>query len=111
VSEDHATSRALPRGTRPRLPMGFQVVLGAGGLLGLLVVCMLVAIVLVVGLNAGETRLNGRDVSYATAVGAAALGAKGIANDERGFLRTGDPRFIGEAGHRMSGARPPSPRR
>jgi hypothetical protein len=29
-----------------RLPMGFQVVLGAGGLLGLLVVCTLVAIVL-----------------------------------------------------------------
>jgi methyl-accepting chemotaxis protein len=85
--------------------MGFQVVLGAGGLVGLLVVCMLVAIVLVVGLKAGEARLNGRDVSYASAVAAAALSAKGIANDERGFLLTGDPKFIGEAGYRMSGAR------
>jgi len=105
VSEHDASSRALPGGTRPRLPVGFQVVLGAGGLVGLLVVCMLVAIVLVVGLKAGEARLNGRDVSYASAVAAAALGAKGIANDERGFLLTGDPGFIGEAGHRMSGAR------
>ena len=85
--------------------MGFQVVLGAGGLVGLLVVCMLVAIALVAGLQAGEARLNGRDVSYASAVAAAALGAKGIANDERGFLLTGDRGFIGEAGHRMRGAR------
>jgi methyl-accepting chemotaxis protein len=105
VSEDHATSRALLRGTRPRLPVGLQVVLGAGGLVGLLVACMLVALVLVVGLKAGETRLTGRDVSYSSAVAAAALGAKGIANDERGFLLTGDRGFIGEAGHRMRGAR------
>jgi hypothetical protein len=104
VSEHDASSRALPGGARPRLPVGFQVVLGAGGLVGLLVVCMLVAIVLVVGLKAGEPRLNGRDVSYASAVAAAALGAKGIANDERGFLLTGDWGFIGEAGHRVRGA-------
>jgi methyl-accepting chemotaxis protein len=79
--------------------------LGAGSLVGLLVACMLVAIVLVAGLRAGETRLKDRDVSYSTAVAAAALGAKGIANDERGFLLTGDRGFIGEAGHRMRGAR------
>jgi methyl-accepting chemotaxis protein len=105
VSEDNATSQALPRSTRPRLPMGFQVVLGVGSLLGLLVVSMLVAIVLVVGLEADETHLNDRDVSYASAVAAASLNAKGIANDERGFLLAGDPRFIDEAGHRMRGAR------
>lgn len=99
------TSRALPRSTRPRLPMGLQVVLGVGSLLGLLVVSMLVAIVLVVGLKADETHLNDRDVSYTSAVAAASLNAKGIANDERGFLLAGDPRFIGEAGHRMRGAR------
>ena len=81
------------------------MLLGAGSLVGLLVACMLVAIVLVAGLQAGETHLNGRDVSYTTAVAAAALSAKGIANDERGFLLTGDRGFIGEAGHRMRGAR------
>lgn len=105
MPEDNVTSRALPRGTRARLPMGLQVVLGAGSLVGLLVVCMLVAIVLVMGLQVGEARLNDRDVSYASAVAAAALGAKGIANDERGFLLTGDPGFIAEAGHRTRGAR------
>jgi methyl-accepting chemotaxis protein len=85
--------------------MGLQVVLGVESLLGLLVVSMLVAIVLVVGLKADETHLNDRDVSYTSAVAAASLNAKGIANDERGFLLAGDPRFIGEAGHRMRGAR------
>jgi methyl-accepting chemotaxis protein len=38
-------------------------------------------------------------------VAAAALNAKGIPNHERGFLLTGDTRFIDEAGHRMRGAR------
>jgi CHASE3 domain sensor protein len=74
-------------------------------------VSMLVAIVFVVGLKADETHLNDRDVSYASAVAAAALNAKGIANHERGFLLTGDPRVIDEADHRMRGARAASPRR
>jgi methyl-accepting chemotaxis protein len=105
VPEDNATSRALPGRMRPRLPMGLQVVLGAGSLMALLVVSMLVAIVLVVGLKRDEAHLNDRDVPYASAVATAALNAKGIANDQRGFLLTGDPKFIDEADRRTSDAR------
>jgi methyl-accepting chemotaxis protein len=85
--------------------MGFQVLLGVGGLLALLAASMLVAIFLVVGLKHDETRLDDRDVPYASAAATAALNAKGIANDQRGFLLTGDPKFIDEADRRISDAR------
>jgi methyl-accepting chemotaxis protein len=38
-------------------------------------------------------------------VAGAALAAKGVANDERGFLLSGDPRFINEADRRINTAR------
>ncbi len=104
MAEDNATSQARPR-RRRRLPMGFQVLLGVGGLLALLAASMLVAIFLVVGLKHNETHLNDRDVPYASAVATAALNAKGIANDQRGFLLGGDPKFIDEADRRISAAR------
>jgi methyl-accepting chemotaxis protein len=104
VAEDNATSLARPR-RRRRLPMGFQVLLGVGGLLVLLAASMLIAIFLVVGLKHNETHLNDRDVPYASAVATAALNAKGIANDQRGFLLTGDPKFIDETDRRISDAR------
>jgi methyl-accepting chemotaxis protein len=85
--------------------MGFQVLLGAGGLLALLVVSMLVATLVVVALKADERYLNDRDVPYASAVAVDALNAKGIADDQRGFLLTGDPTFIHEADRRASDAR------
>jgi methyl-accepting chemotaxis protein len=85
--------------------MGFQVLLGVGGLLAPLAASMLVAIFLVVGLKHDETHLNDRDVPYASAAATAALNAKGIANDQRGFLLTGDPKFIDEADRRISDAR------
>jgi methyl-accepting chemotaxis protein len=104
VAEDNATSQAGPS-RRRHLPMGFQVLLGVGGLLVLLAASMLVAIFLVVSLKHNETHLNDRDVPYASAVATAALNAKGIANDQRGFLLTGDPKFIDEADRRISNAR------
>ena len=81
MPEDNATSRALPRRMRPPVPTGFQVVLGAGSLLALLVVSILIAIFLVVGLKHDEAHLTDRDVPYASAVATAALNAKGVAND------------------------------
>jgi methyl-accepting chemotaxis protein len=74
-------------------------------MLGLLVVSMLVAIGLVAGLRQGETRLNDRQVPYAIAVAEAALNAKGVANDQRGYLMSGDPTFIHEADLRIDTAR------
>jgi pyridoxine 5'-phosphate synthase PdxJ len=64
--------------------------LGVGSLLALLAASMLIAIVVVVSLKADERHLNDRDVHYASAVAVAALNAKGIANDQRGYLLTDD---------------------
>jgi methyl-accepting chemotaxis protein len=64
-----------------------------------------VAVVLILALRTHERRLNDRAVPYANAVASAALDAKGVANDERGFLMTGDRRFVEEATRRISAAR------
>lgn len=84
--------------------MGHQVTLALGGLLALFTAAMVVAILLMAGLRNDQTRLNDRDVPYASAVADAALNAKGIANDQRGFLLTGDPTFIDEADRRIAAA-------
>jgi hypothetical protein len=95
VAGEHGLSGGKPRKGRRRLPVGSQALLGVGGLLALLVISMLVAIVLVVGLRADERQFNDLDVPYASAVAAAALNAKGIANDQRGApaARRGRGRF------------------
>ena len=85
--------------------MGRQMALGLGILLALLAVCMLTAISLVVGLGHDESALTDRDVPYASALATAALEAKGIANDQRGFLLTGDRTFIEEADGRVGRAK------
>jgi methyl-accepting chemotaxis protein len=101
VYEDSPRPAATPR----RLPIGIQILAGLAGLLTLLVVSMLVAIGLAVGSRPGQTRLDDRDVPYVNAVAEAALNAKGVANDQRGFLLTGDPTFIDEAERRIADAR------
>jgi methyl-accepting chemotaxis protein len=105
VGEEGLTSRVARKRRRRRVPMGFQVWLGVGGLLALLAGSVLVAVFLIVGLRHHESHLNDRAVPYARAVAAAALNAKGVANDERGFLMTGDQRFIDEANSRVRSAR------
>jgi len=104
VQEDYEARQAGPR-VRRGVPLGHQVTLALGGLLALFTVAMLVAIFMMAGLRAGEARLNDRDVPYASAVADAALNAKGVANDQRGFLLTGDATFIDEAGRRVGAAR------
>ncbi|MFF5289208.1 CHASE3 domain-containing protein [Paractinoplanes globisporus] len=102
--EDDEAFPAAP-GIRRGVPMGRRVLLGLGGLLALFAVAMSVAIFLVISLRDGETRLNDRDVPYASAVADAALNAKGIANDQRGFLLSGDPTYIDEANLRVGAVR------
>ncbi len=55
---------------------------------------MFVAVLLVLGLRDDHAQLHDHSVPYANAIAAAALSAKGIANDERGYLMTGDRRFV-----------------
>jgi len=85
--------------------MGLQVKFAAGGLLALLAISMGVAILLVVGLDQDQTHLNDRDVPYGSAINEAALNAKAVANDQRGFLLSGDLRYFEEANRRIEAAR------
>lgn len=94
-----------PRGWGARLPLGYKVMLAVGGLVGLLTVTILLAVTLMARLAAQEMRLNDREIPFANSIDPAALQAKGVANDERGFLMTGDRRYLGEADARIAHAR------
>jgi methyl-accepting chemotaxis protein len=93
------------RRARGRVPVGLQVKVAAGGLLALLAVSMGVAILLFVGLDQDQTHLNDRDLPYDSAINEAALNAKAVANDQRGFLLSGDLRYFEEANRRIGIAR------
>jgi methyl-accepting chemotaxis protein len=94
----------LPLGFRGRLPLGFQVLVAIGGLVALIAASVAVAVLLVLNVRDEQARLTEHDVPYAAAVADAALYAKGMANDERGFLMTGDQRFLDQIEGRVDGA-------
>jgi methyl-accepting chemotaxis protein len=63
----------------------------------LVVLVLLLAVLLLAQLGKEATRLNGTDVAFTSAIDNAALEAKGVANDERGYLMSGDRRYLDEA--------------
>jgi methyl-accepting chemotaxis protein len=109
MAESRTTSRkgrgGLPLGFGGFMPIGVQVAVAIGSLVAMVAVCILVAVLLIVGLKEDQAQITTREVPYASAIAAAALSAKGIANDERGFLLTRDPKFIDELERRMGSAR------
>jgi methyl-accepting chemotaxis protein len=78
---------------------------GIGGFLALLVAVAAMAIALVLNLNHRETTLSAGHEAYVSAVQSAALQAKAIANDQRGFLLSGDQKFVLEAEGRVGTVR------
>jgi methyl-accepting chemotaxis protein len=76
-----------------------------GSLLALLAVAVGLAVVQIVSLEDDATDDAQRHVLYATAIHEAALSAKGIANDQRGFLLSGNPEYLGEIRQRTDEAR------
>jgi methyl-accepting chemotaxis protein len=96
---------AGPKPGRGRLPIGFQVLLGAGGLFSLLVACIVLAVVLVMTVSNNQAELVNHDVPYASSVATAGLAAKAAANDERGFLMSGEPYYLAEANRNIAAAR------
>lgn len=84
----------LPLGVRGRVPIGLQVVAGIAVLVVLVAISAAIAVVLALGMRDDHERLHERSVPFAGAVGTAALHAKGIANDERGYLLSGDRLFV-----------------
>lgn len=89
--------------TRPA-PSELRVLAAFGGLLALLAVAVLAAVFVITELRNDTTRLTDREVAYVQAVHRAALHAKGIANDERGYLLTGRPVFLKEVAFRTKQA-------
>ena len=63
-------------------------------LLALLTASVLLAVVLIVGVKDNSTQLIDRQLQYAVAIDEAALYAKSMANDERGFLISGRKEFL-----------------
>jgi methyl-accepting chemotaxis protein len=91
-----------PSGWRPELRL---VLAGIGVPLGLMAVGIFVAVLLMFGLREDASHLTDSQIQYATAVNAAALTAKAIANDERGFLLSGSREFIRQLDDRTIRAR------
>ena len=65
-----------------------------GLLLAVLAVSIVVAVVSIVSLRSDRTVLQDTNVPYSVAIATAALNAKGMANDERGYLLSGRQEFL-----------------
>lgn len=81
------------------------VLTGAGLVLLLLVAAVAGATLSIVSLSRDQAELQDHNVPFAVAISTAALNAKGIANDQRGFLISGDPEFLEEMDQRLLSAR------
>lgn len=86
-------SAAQPRPTA--LALEAKVLAGVAALVVLLVIAIAIAVALIVtlGHNANLAERQGR---YTAAVNSAALWAKTLANDERGYFISGDPEFVNQ---------------
>jgi methyl-accepting chemotaxis protein len=90
---------------RHRLASDVQVLVGVGSLLALLAVAVGLAVILIVSFEDDATNVANRHVLYATAIHESALSAKGIANDQRGFLLSGNREYLSEIRTRTAEAR------
>jgi CHASE3 domain sensor protein len=98
-------SGGLRSNGRHRLASDVQVLIGVGSLLALLAVAVGLAVLLIVSFEDDATDDASRHVGYATAIHEAALSAKGIANDQRGFLLSGNTVYLSEIRERTADAR------
>lgn len=98
------TTRAWRAAPGRVAPTG-RIWVATGTVLALLGVGVLIAAFLMGRLGAEAEDLTRRQVEYTTALTGAALNAKGIANDERGYLLSGDDEFLVEIDIRTAQAR------
>jgi CHASE3 domain sensor protein len=90
---------------RERLGSHHQVVIGLGGLLALFAAAVGLAVFLIVSLTDDAREVSARNVQYATAIHGAALRAKAMANDERGFLLSSNPEYLEQLDRHTAEAR------
>jgi methyl-accepting chemotaxis protein len=76
-----------------------------GLLIALLALTLVVAVVSILSLREDQVALQDRNVPYAVGIATAALNAKGMANDERGFLISGNRVFLEEFDQRLVNVR------
>jgi CHASE3 domain sensor protein len=102
--------RPMPSGPAPapaqaRLPRAYRVLAAAGVLVAMLAALVVVAVVSLLSLREDQVQLQDRNVPYAVAIATAALNAKGMANDERGYLISGNREFLEEFDERLINVR------
>ena len=73
-----------------------QLLLVFGALLTVVAVAALLVLARLGGVDDARAHLHDSTAPYESALAAAAVEMKGMANDERGFLLTGDEEFLGE---------------
>jgi methyl-accepting chemotaxis protein len=88
-----------------RLASDTKVLAGVGALLALLAVAVAVAVILIVSLEDDANELSQRHVLYAAAIHEATLSAKGMANDQRGYLLSGEAEYLDQLRVRTDEAR------
>jgi methyl-accepting chemotaxis protein len=98
------SSFGIARGRRGLAP-DTRVAIAIYALLALLTVSVLVAVFLIIGVRKNSTQLVDQQLRYSTAIDEATLHAKGIANDERGFLISGRREFLSQHERRTAKAR------
>lgn len=76
-----------------------------GVVFAVLTASIVVVVLSLVGLSKDQAELRDRNVPYAVAIATAALNAKGMANDERGYLISGDREFLEELDQRLINVR------
>jgi methyl-accepting chemotaxis protein len=89
----------------PRIPIGFQVTAGVGGVLLLVLVIAALAVAAMMRLTGNAERLDDHYVPYATGLATVELSADDMADDERGFLLTGNASFVDELHARAADVR------
>ena len=110
IETDRLTSRPeqdarLTIGLDHDLPPRKRVLAGVTVLVAVLGASFVLLAFLVVALRQDQTQLHTRNVPYASAISEARLWAKAMANDERGFLITGDRTFIRQIDQRLGRVR------
>jgi methyl-accepting chemotaxis protein len=105
LDSDRGNTRRAWRATLGRIAPDRRIWVAASSLLALLLVGVLIAMFLVMRVGADATELTRRQVEYSTALSNAAINAKGIANDERGYLLSGNTEFLVEIDIRTGLAR------
>jgi methyl-accepting chemotaxis protein len=86
------------------MSIGAAAVAGVLSLLALMVLSIGVTVTYLLSVKHDEGQLDNQAVPFSSAIAAASLAAKGVANDQRGFLLTGDRTFVAELDRRIGDA-------